>query len=116
MIHYIRSYIKGCHICQLSKNEKPPVRKSQHRINLTYRLLSRLIMDLKVMPKCHKSHKFLLCVMQEVTNYLITVPIYHSRSEEIGDALIEDVLSEYYILDCIIMDQDSMFMSSLMNY
>ena len=23
LIHYLRSYIKGCHICQLSRNEKP---------------------------------------------------------------------------------------------
>ena len=24
LIHYLRSYIKGCHLCQLSCNEKPP--------------------------------------------------------------------------------------------
>ena len=26
LIHYLRSCIKGCHICQLSRNEKPPTR------------------------------------------------------------------------------------------
>ena len=26
LIHYLRSYIKGCHICQLPRNDKPPVR------------------------------------------------------------------------------------------
>ena len=26
LIHYLRSYIKGCHLCQLSCNEKPPLR------------------------------------------------------------------------------------------
>ena len=61
------------------------------------------------MPKSHKGHKFVLCIIDEVTNYLITVLIYQSRSEEIGDALIEN------ILDYIIMDQDSTFMSLLMN-
>ena len=25
LIHYLRSYIKGCHICQLSRNEKLPI-------------------------------------------------------------------------------------------
>ena len=49
-------------------------------------------------------------------NYLITVLIYHSRSEEIGNALIENVISKYYMPDYIIMDQDSAFMLSLMNY
>ena len=29
LIHYLGSYIKGCHICQLSHNEKPPSRHLQ---------------------------------------------------------------------------------------
>ena len=51
LIHYLRSYIKGCHICQLMRNEKPPVRQLQTRINFNYRPLSILSMDLKVMPQ-----------------------------------------------------------------
>ena len=66
-------------------------------------------MDLKVVPKSHKGHKFILCIIDEVTNYLITVLIYHSRSEDIGDALIENVISKYCIMDYIVMDQDSAF-------
>ena len=38
-----------------------------------------------------QSHKFIFCIIDEVTNYLITVPIHQSKSEEIGDALIENV-------------------------
>ena len=49
-------------------------------------------------------------------NYAITVPVYHSKSEEISDALIQNVISKYYIPDYIIMDQDSVFMSMVMNY
>ena len=73
-------------------------------------------MDLKVMPKLYNGHKFILCIIDEVTNYLITVPIYHCRLEEIDDALIENVTSKYCTPDYIIMDQDNAFMSSLMNY
>ena len=32
LIHYLRSYIKWCHICQLSRNEKRPSRHLQARI------------------------------------------------------------------------------------
>ena len=49
-------------------------------------------------------------------NYLITIPIYHPRSEEIGNGLIENVTAKYCLPDYIIMDQDSAFTSSLMNY
>ena len=72
-------------------------------------------MDLKAMPKSHKGHKFILYITDEVTNYLITVPIYYSKSEDIGDALIEHIISKYCIPDYIIMYQDSAFMSTLMN-
>ena len=36
--------------------------------------------------------------------------------EEIGEALIEHVITKYCVHDCIVMDQDSAFMSTLMNY
>ena len=65
------------------------------------------------MPRLHKGHKFILCIIDEVTNYLITVPIYQAKSEEIGEALIENVITKYCIPECIIMDQDSAFMCSL---
>ena len=73
-------------------------------------------MDLKVMPRSHKGHKYILCIIDEVTNYFITIPIFQARSEEIGGALIENVLTKYCIPEHIIMDQDSTFMSSLMTY
>ena len=95
LIHYHRSYIKGCHLCQLACNEKPPPRQLQTRINPNYIPLSRLSMDLKVMPRSHKRHKFILCIIDEVENYLITVPIYQARSEEIDKALIDNVITKY---------------------
>ena len=73
-------------------------------------------MDLKVMPRSHKGHRYILCIIDEDTNYLITVPIFQAGSEEIGEALIENVITKYCIPEYIIMDQDSVFMSSLMAY
>ena len=74
LIHSLCSYSKGCDICQLACNEKPPARQLQTRINLNYKPLSRLNMDLKVMSRSYKGHK-----IDEVTNYLIPVPIYQSN-------------------------------------
>ena len=59
---------------------------------------------------------YILCRIDEVTDKLITVPKYQSKAEEMGDALIEHVITKYCIPYCIIMDQDSISMSSLMNY
>ena len=78
--------------------------------------MSRLSMDLKAMPRAQKGHQYILCIIDEVTNYLITAPLYQARSEEVGEALIENVISKFGTPEYIMIDQDSMFMSSLMSY
>ena len=73
-------------------------------------------MDLKVMPRSYKGDRYILCIIDEVTNYIIMAPVKQAKSEEIGEILINNVFSEYCVPDYIIMDLDSVFMSSLMSY
>ena len=73
-------------------------------------------MDLKVMPKSYKGDKYILCVIDEVTNYMITAPVKQAKLEEVGEILINSVFSKYCVPDCMIMDLDSAFMSLLMTY
>ena len=68
------------------------------------------------MPKLQKGDQYILCIIDEMTNYLITTPLYQARLEEIGEALIENIISKFGMPDYVMMDQDSAFMSSLMNY
>ena len=69
------------------------------------------------MPRSNKGHTFILCIIDYVTNYLITVPIHQSRSEELGDTFIEYIITKYGVPEhLIIMDQDSALISSLINY
>ena len=42
LMHYLRSYIKGCHICQLNRKDKLPERQLQFRINLNYRQIVKV--------------------------------------------------------------------------
>ena len=116
LIPYLRSYIKGYHICQLSRIEKLPTKHLQTRINPNCVPMLKLGMDLKVMPRSHNGHRYILCIIDEVTNFLVTVPIFQVRSEKVGEALLEHVITKYCIPDYITMDQDSAFMSSLMTY
>ena len=46
------------------------------------------------MPRFNKGHKYILSITDEVMNYLIIAPIHQSRSQEIGDALIENVITK----------------------
>ena len=116
LMHYLRSYIRACHICQHNRKDKLPERQLQPQINLNYMPSSRLSMDLKVMPRLYKGDRYILCVIDEVTNYIITTPMKQAKSEEVGEALINNVFSKYCVPDYMIMDLDSAFMSSLMSY
>ena len=115
-MHYLKSFLKGCHICQLVRKDKTPMRQLQTRIYLNYRPLSRLSMDLKVMPRSQKGHQYILCILDEMTNYLVTVPLYQARSEEVGEAVIENVITKYCTPDYIFMDQDSVFINECTLY
>ena len=42
--------------------------------------------------------------------------MYQAKSKEVGEALIENVITKFGTPDYMIMDQDSAFMSSLMSY
>ena len=97
LMHYLRSYIKGCHICQFNRKDKLPERQLQPRFNLNYRPLSRLSMDLKVMPKSYKGDRYILCVIDEVTNYIITAPVKQAKSEEVGEILINSAFIKSYL-------------------
>ena len=66
------------------------------------------------MPRSHKGYTFILCIIDEVTNYLITVLIYQAKSEEIGEALIENVITKCCIPKHLIKDKGTAFMSFLM--
>ena len=66
LMHYLLSFIKKrCYTCQLVRVDKLPIRELQPRIYLNYRTFSRLSVDLKVMPRLQKGHKFILCVINE---------------------------------------------------
>ena len=51
-------------------------------------------MDLKMMPRSQKGHQYILCIIDEVTNYLVTAPLFHARSEEVGEAIIENIVTQ----------------------
>ena len=35
------------------------------------------------MPRSHKGHQYILCIIDDITKYLITIPIYQSKAEDI---------------------------------
>ena len=68
------------------------------------------------MLRSYRGHIFILGIINEVTNYLITVAIHQAKSEEIREAPIENIITKYCVPEYVIMDQGSTFMSPPMTY
>ena len=53
-----------------------------------------------------------------MTNYLITAPLYQSRSEEVGEALIENIISKFGTPDymCIHVIFDELLVQEIRNH
>ena len=50
------------------------------------------------MPRSYKGDKYKLCIIDEATNYLITVLVYQSKEEEMRDELIEHIITKYCVM------------------
>ena len=77
--------------------------------------MTRLSMDLKVMPRSYKGKNH-FC--SHWWNSLLhrKIPIHPLRSEKTGNALIEHVFNNYCIHECIIIDHDCTPMSILIGF
>ena len=116
LMHYWRSFLSAYHICQLFRNDKPPSLQLETRINLNYSQCPDWVWIWKWCPDSQKGHRYILYMIDEMTNYLITAHLYQARSEEVGEALIENIISKFGTAAYMMMDQDSAFTSSLMSY
>ena len=68
------------------------------------------------MYRAHTHHKFILVVTDEVTNNLVTIPLYRGTSLEIEEALIKPTICKRGPPGYLIFDEDHAFLSSVMQY
>ena len=117
MADYIRAYIIGCHLCQLFKNSKRfhrPFMKRQYDISQAG--LVNVSMDIKYMPRSNKGYKFLLVILCEITNFLVTHPMKEISAEQVCSILVDEFICYFSTPVRIVCDQDPSFMSTLCQY
>ena len=114
---YIRAYIVGCHTCQLFKNSKRFHRPLQKRTyDISQPALANVSMDIKYMPKSNKGFKYLLVILCEITNFLVTHPLKEVTASEVCRILVEEFIAYFSTPVRIVCDQDPAFMSTLCRY
>ena len=77
LMDYIRGFLKGCQICQLHKVGPVPEYS-----------MTKFSCYIKHMYRTNTGHSFILVVTDNVTTYLVTIPLYKGTSHEIADELL----------------------------
>ena len=114
MADFIRAYIVGCHICQLYKNSKRFNNQFQYRAyDISTPALTNVSMDIKYMPTSSKRYKFLLVLLCEVSNFIVTHPMSGISSTHVCTILVDNFIAYFSTPFRIICDQDPSFLSSL---
>ena len=114
---YTRAYIVGCHTCQLFKNSKRFHRPFHKRVyDISQPALANVSMDIKYMPKSTKGYNYMLVILCEITNFLVTIPLKQATAPEVCKVLVEEFIAYFSTPVRIVCDQDPAFMSSLCKY
>ena len=114
MLPLINQFVAGCYECQ-SMKEKPPTPKVYcPRIPLDTRLMARVSMDIKEMPKSILGYTCILVCVCEYTNWVKAIPLVDQKSGTIADAVFFRIICEYGTPKAIICDEGPAFTSDLM--
>ena len=117
MADYIRSYIVGCHICQLFKDGKRFARPFHCRMyDISVPALSKVSMDIKYMPASSDGSKFLLVIICEISNFLVTHAMKSLSATVVTHILVDYFISYFGAPTQLVCDQDPVFLATITQY
>jgi hypothetical protein len=65
------------------------------------------------MPRTEEGHKYILTCQDNLSKYLLAIPMFSQTAEEVGLNCMRNVILQYGILSSIVTDQGTQFMGDL---
>ena len=93
MFQRISNYVQACLRCQQFRGKTDKLRQYFPRIPDSYRPFDRLSMDFKTMPTSVSGFKHLMVLCDEITRFVICVPLKTIDAQTICEALIQKVVA-----------------------
>jgi hypothetical protein len=109
----VKEYIKGCKVCQqvkMGKSEAQPLQITDTQDNPWDKIALDIVGPLNVTTK---GNRYILTCQDNLSKYLITMPVQGQTAEEIADKLMKNVILIFGIPSIILTDQGSNFCSDL---
>lgn len=114
MFRDIESYIRKCTICQVNKQTLPKTRAELQITDTQNEPWNKIYLDI-VGPfsTSEKSNKYLLTCQDNLSKYMIAIPIENMTAEVVAKNFMNEIILKYGIPDQILTDCGTQFMSDV---
>lgn len=115
MFQRISNYIKSCLRCQEFRGKPDKVRPFHCRVPDEYRPFDKMSIDFKTMPASYTGYKHIMVVCDEISRFVICVPLRTLDAETICETLIHRIIGIFGPPSCIISDAASSMTGKLVS-
>ncbi|KAJ4430359.1 hypothetical protein ANN_22575 [Periplaneta americana] len=110
----VEEYIRTCPTCQKNKMTRPYIKQELEITDTQPEPWIKLALDVVgPLPLTEQGHKYILTCQDNLTKYLIAVPIENQEVETVANALVRNVCLVYGIPQIILTDQGANCMSNV---
>jgi hypothetical protein len=114
IFHDVESYIKNCGTCQKNKYTGPYTKAPFQETNTQYQPWDKIYLDIVgTLNMTEDGYKYILTCQDNLSKYLIAVPMLAQKAEEVSLTFLSHVVLLYGIPQNIVTDQGTQFMSDV---
>ena len=109
MLPLIKQFVASCYECQSMESKEPTPKVYYPRIPLDTRVMARISMDIKVIPKSILGYNCILVCVCEYTNWVKAIPLVNQEAGTIAGAIFFRTICEYGTPKAVICDEGPVF-------
>jgi hypothetical protein len=110
----VAQYVKHCKVCQLNKETHQPIKLPLTITDTKSTPWGKIYLDIVgPLPPTETYMKYILTCQDNLSKYIIAIPISNQSAEEVANAFVKNIILVYGIPTEIVTDQGSNFMSDL---
>jgi hypothetical protein len=114
MYRDVEDYVTNCKICQKNKFTVPYFRAPLQETDSQFHPWDKLYLDIVgPMPITEKGHKYILTCQDNLSKYLVAIPMFSQTAEEVASNCMRCVILQYGIPSSIVTDQGTQFMGDI---
>jgi len=114
MYHDVENYVPNCKICQKNKFTVPYFRAPFQETDTQFHPWDKLYLDIVgPLPMTEEGHKYILTCQDNLSKYLVAIPMFKQTAEEVALNFMRYVVLQYGIPSSIVTDQGTQFMGDI---